>query len=168
MKIETRMTDSQQVGSGWWNYPAQKLAPPEPWLAAARRGYGYSFLTSSKWGIGSHSHSAFRRDFLLRHLTNCVSFVSSETITDAMVASKNCPQKRAFKGRPVVRGCLSINSLRAKCPGTPREIQVLCFQRYCIPPAVSGPPFAGNFGGTDIKTACRARRLHWSSQAGNP
>jgi hypothetical protein len=46
---------------------------------------------------------------------------------DATDASKSLPQKA---GR-ITAACISINSLRAKCPGAGRGMQVLSFHIYC-------------------------------------
>jgi len=39
-----------------------------------------------------------------------------------------------LKTSAVLRACISINSLRAKCPAAGRGMQVLSFQGYCTPP----------------------------------
>src|SRR5208282_4641580 len=52
--------------------------------------------------------------------------------------------------------CISINSLRAKCPGTRRGMQVLSFHIYCtLSSPGSAPRLAVILAPTDIKTACK-------------
>jgi len=85
---------------------------------------------------------------LIASLTDPITF-------ERQAPTPRMPQKARFEKPAVSAACISINSLRAKCQGTRRGMQVLSFHIYCtLSSPCTAPRLTVILARTDIKTAC--------------